>query len=184
MGFFIKNKWKKNVTNGINQKAIEKSFTARSFLLLLLLHFLVGPYFIQYVCSPVMLMSHQYFGGCPDSLEVFGFLFFGIFVSRLSSILFTSLHARLLILTHLMISWISQMLRMFSLQILYRIASDAPSLRGSSSFSSSSSSRSMFCIFYPVCLFSYDVVKFLRQYFAGRPGVVLGRCLVMLVSVA
>jgi hypothetical protein len=63
---------------------------------------------------------HQRFGDHSGDLGVFGFLFFVIFISRLSSILFTgSLHVHLLIPVHLITSWISQMLRMQSSRILF-----------------------------------------------------------------
>jgi len=78
-------------------------------------------YFIQCACSPVTLMSNfrtnvleavQVVGRCLVSLFCF-------FASRLSSIPFTrSLHAHLLILVHLMTSWISQMLPTSSSRIL------------------------------------------------------------------
>jgi len=53
-----------------------------------------------FFCDVDVQLSHQRFGG----LQLFGFLLFAIFASRLSSILFAwSLHARLLILAHLVI---------------------------------------------------------------------------------
>jgi len=57
------------------------------------------------VLEVVAQLLHQHFGGCPGGPRVFGFPFFAIVASRLSSILFRShaLHARLLILAHLMI---------------------------------------------------------------------------------
>jgi len=50
-------------------------------------------------------LLHQRFRGHPGDLRMFGFPFFAIFASRLSSIPFTrSLRTRLLILAHLTIS--------------------------------------------------------------------------------
>jgi hypothetical protein len=55
-------------------------------------------------CDVDVQLSHQRFGGHPDGLMVFGFPFFAIFASQLSSILFTwFLYARFFIL---MTSWI------------------------------------------------------------------------------
>jgi len=77
-------------------------------------------YFIQCVCSPVMLMFNFRFRSRPSDREMFGFSLFDIFASRLSFILFTrSLHARPPILSHLTTSWISQvsLLRILSRRV-------------------------------------------------------------------
>jgi len=71
-------------------------------------------------CDVDVQLSHQCFEWRPGDLRLFRFLLFAIFANRLSSILFRwSFHVRLLILAHLMISWISRMLRMYSLRILF-----------------------------------------------------------------
>jgi len=83
-----------------------------SFFLLVLLHLLTGVCSVFYSvylssCDVDVQLSHQYFGGRSNSLKVFDFPFFEIFISRLLSILFIrSRRARLLILAPLMIFWI------------------------------------------------------------------------------
>jgi len=88
---------------------------------LLLLPFLIGLYPVFY--SGVLVLWYPTFASTFwRSPSLFDFPFFAIFASRLSSILFTwSLHNCFLILTHLMISWIPQILRMFLLRIPHRI---------------------------------------------------------------
>jgi hypothetical protein len=73
----------------------------------------------QCACNVDIQLSHQRFEGRPG-LGVFDVPFFAIFASRLSSILFADC---LLILIHLMTSWIPQMLRIPSRRVLQ---SDAP----------------------------------------------------------
>jgi len=75
-----------------------------------LLHLLIETYPVFYSvclwfpCHVDVQFSHQRFGGRPGGLGLFHFPLFGIFASRLSSILFRSLHVCFLILVYFMIS--------------------------------------------------------------------------------
>jgi len=94
----------------------------------LLLHLLIGPCSVFHPacsCNVDVQLSHQHFTGHPGGPGMPGFSSFMIFASRLSSILFTwTLHVFLLILAHLLTSWIlriSRMSREFYLVMHFRV---------------------------------------------------------------